>query len=109
MAEPTLQQIFGINATQDANVLTINKADLAAIGLTSSTNNTAESLLAAIIAQAQSILTITNQESNPEQSVVIEDSIESLITRNDQTYRQLTKSISFEKLDNASTFNPDDY
>ena len=109
MAEPTLQQIFGINATQDANVLTINKADLAAIGLTGSANNTAESLLAAIIAQAQSILTITNQESNPEQSVVIEDSIESLITRNDQTYRQLTKSISFEKLDSTSTFDPDDY
>lgn len=109
MAEPTLQQLFGANATQDMNSLIIDKTDLVAIGLTASATNSAESLLAAIIAIAQQTLTTTNQEANPEQSVVVEDGLESLINRNDQTYRQLTKSISFEKLDAQSVFDPDDY
>lgn len=34
MAEPTLAQVFGENATQDGTQLIISKADLAAVGLT---------------------------------------------------------------------------
>ncbi|BAZ66277.1 hypothetical protein NIES4106_53560 [Fischerella sp. NIES-4106] len=109
MAEPTLQQVFGANATQDANTITISKADLASIGLTASANNTAESLFAAIIAKAQQQLTSTNQTENIEQSVVIEDGFQSLVTRNNATYRQVTKTITFEKPDNSGTFDPDDY
>lgn len=109
MAEPSLQELFGANAIQDANSLTISKSDLVAIGLTASATNSAESLLAAIIAIAQQILTTDRQDTHPEQSIVIEDGLESLTTRNDQTYRQLTKQINFDKLDNQSTFDPDDY
>ncbi|MGB6297138.1 MAG: hypothetical protein WBF90_13295 [Rivularia sp. (in: cyanobacteria)] len=109
MAEPSLQEIFGAGATQDVNSLIIDKADLVAIGLTASATNTAESLLAAIIAIAQQTLTTTRQDANPEQSITIEDSIESLTTRNNQTYRQLSKSLNFEKLDTQSAFDPDDY
>ncbi|AFY54384.1 hypothetical protein Riv7116_1843 [Rivularia sp. PCC 7116] len=109
MAEPVLTEIFGANAIQDANSLTIDKNDLVAIGLTPSATNTAESLLAAIIAIAQQTLTAVRQDTHPEQSVVIEDSLESLVTRGDQVYRQLTKTISFEKPDSQSAFDPDDY
>ncbi|MFK0733479.1 MAG: hypothetical protein ACIWVG_20385 [Gloeotrichia echinulata HAB0833] len=45
----TLQQLFGENASQSASTLTISKLDLAAVGLTPAANNTAESLLAAMI------------------------------------------------------------
>ncbi|MEM7712030.1 MAG: hypothetical protein AAF349_00300 [Cyanobacteria bacterium P01_A01_bin.68] len=109
MAEPTIQQIFGANATHTDTELVIKKSDLIAAGLTPAANNTAEALFAGIVAHAQITLTDTNQESNPEQSVIIEDSLDSLITRNDSTYRQKTKSISFEKLDTETGFDPDDY
>lgn len=109
MAEPTLQQVFGQNATQTETELVISKADFSAIGLTATSDNTAETLLAAIIAFAQNILNQANQELNPEQSVLIEDSLDSLTTRNDLVYRQKTKSISFEKVDTQSDFIPNDY
>jgi hypothetical protein len=45
----TLQQLFGENASQSATTLNISKVDLAAVGLTPTPNNTAESFLVAII------------------------------------------------------------
>lgn len=109
MAEPTLQQIFGNAANQTASQLIIVKADLAAIGLTASTTNSAESLLAAIIAYAQQYLSDDNQATNTDQSIAIDDGLDSLTTRNSVTYRRKSKSITFDKADNSSTFNPNDY
>lgn len=48
----TLRQIFGISATQTANELIIQKADLA--GLTPLNNNSAKQLLAAILLKSLS-------------------------------------------------------
>lgn len=109
MAEPTLHQVFGTGANQDETTLAINKNSLVAVGLTPGEENSAESLFAAIIALAQQYLTETNRDSNTDQSVYIEDGLPSLITRSDQTYRQITKTVTFEKPDNQSSFNPDDY
>lgn len=50
MQNLTLQQLFGTNAAQDSQSLVIRKGDLP--GLTASANNTAESLLVAILLQA---------------------------------------------------------
>lgn len=50
MQSLTLQQLFGTNAVQDNQSLVIRKSDLP--GLTPSANNTAESLLVAILLQA---------------------------------------------------------
>jgi hypothetical protein len=72
MAEPILQDIFGPNATQDDNTLTIAKADLAAVGLTAQANNTGEALLAAIIKLSANTLTGTNQLTNPDQHCVLQ-------------------------------------
>lgn len=109
MAEPTLAQIFGANATQDATQLTISKSDLAAVGLTPSTTNSAESLFVALFLIAKAQLTAANQETNPEQSITIQDSFESLVVRNNQSYRQKSLSINLEKVDNGATIDPDDY
>ncbi|MGD1909561.1 MAG: hypothetical protein ACFB2X_01440 [Rivularia sp. (in: cyanobacteria)] len=109
MAEPTLQQVFGSNASQTEFELVIKKSDLAAIGLSALVENTAEALFAAIIAHAQQTLSETSKESNPDQSVIIEDGLPSLTTREDTTYRQQLKSITFEKPDTQSNFDPDDY
>ncbi len=109
MAEPTLTGIFGSNATQSASQLTISKADLAAVGLTASATNTPESLLAAIVALAQVTLTEVAYDANLDQSIIITDGTDSLVTRNSVTYRQSTKTMEFFKLDNSGTFDPDDY
>ncbi|HCF27621.1 MAG TPA: hypothetical protein DEV81_10585 [Cyanobacteria bacterium UBA11049] len=50
MPNLTLQQLFGANATQSATQLVIKKSDLSE--LTANGNNTAESLLAAVLLQA---------------------------------------------------------
>jgi hypothetical protein len=71
MAEPSLTAIFGANATQSATELVISKADLALVGLTASANNSPESLLTAVVKKAELTLTPTNQDTNPDQSIVI--------------------------------------
>ncbi|MBD2360045.1 hypothetical protein H6G36_02325 [Anabaena minutissima FACHB-250] len=48
--QTTLEQLFGVNAAQDSQALVIQKSDLPS--LTPNINNSAESLLIAIILQA---------------------------------------------------------
>ncbi|WNN89706.1 hypothetical protein [Gloeocapsopsis dulcis] len=109
MPEPTIQQVFGSGATQDATTLTISKADLVTKGLTASATNTAESLMVGILLLAKDALTAAGLDTNPDQSISIEDSFDSLVTRNNQTFRQKTYSINLQKLDTSSTIDPDDY
>lgn len=109
MAEPTLQQVFGTNAAQTATTLTISKADLTGVGLTASATNTAESLLVAIFLIAKSYLTDANLTNNPDQSISVLDSFDSLVTRNNTQYRQKTYSINLQKVDATFAIDPDDY
>lgn len=109
MAEPTLAGIFGSSATQSSTELVISKSDLAAVGLTADANNTPESLLAAIVALAQLALTEVAYDANLDQSIVISSGTDSLVSRNNVTYRQSRKTLEFFKPDNAGTFDPDDY
>lgn len=109
MAEPTLAQIFGANATQTDSELIVKKAALQTVGLTPSATNTAESLFVAILLTAKPNLTTANQESNPDQSIIIDDQFETLVNRNNQSYRQKTISVALEKLDNSTGINPNDY
>lgn len=108
MAEPTLLQVFGANASQTATTLTITKADL--IGLTARVDNTAESLLAAINLKAKAYLNPTNQETNPDIQITIEESdFQSFVLRNSRSYRQRTLSINLEQLDTVGAIDPDSY
>lgn len=107
MAEPTLQQLFGTNAIQDATTITITKADL--IGLTAAANNTAESIYVSLNLTAKNYLTEANFDSNIDQSIYIEDGLSSFITRNDTAYRSDQMTINLTKVDTSSTINPDDY
>ncbi|BAZ69150.1 hypothetical protein NIES4106_39210 [Fischerella sp. NIES-4106] len=109
MAEPTLAQVFGANATQDANTITISKADLTSVGLTSSATNRAEQLLVAILLKAATYLNPTQQENDTDIQVTIDPSFPSIVYRNNQSYRQNTYTIALQKLDTGSTIDPDDY
>ncbi len=112
MPEPTLSQVFGAGATQTATALSIAKADLAARGLTASADNKAESLLVALLLQAKTALTPATLETNLDQSISIAESdfnFQTLVTRNNQTYRQSTYAINLQKLDQGNIIDPDDY
>ncbi|AFY34878.1 hypothetical protein [Calothrix sp. PCC 7507] len=110
MAEPTLIQVFGINAVQTSTTLTITKADLAAVGLTASANNSAESLLVAILQLAKIQLSVTNLDSNIDQSIAIDgENLPTFVIRNSTNYQRDTISIQLDKLVGPLTIDPDDY
>ena len=112
MAEPTLSQVFGAGATQTTTTLSIAKADLAALGLTASADNKAESLFVALLLQVKTALTPATLETNLDQSISVAESdfnFQTLVTRNNQTYRQSTYSINLQKLDQGNIIDPDDY
>lgn len=107
MVEPTLQEVFGAGATQTATILTIEKADFPT--LTAAADNRAEQLFVAILLKAEATLTTSRQDANAEQSITIENSFQSLVTRNNQQYRQISKSVNLQKLDATAGVDPDDY
>ena len=113
MAEPSLTSVFGAGATQDASSLTIQKADLTALGLTPSATNSAEALFAAIVANAQTALTQEGFNTNLDQSIVISDGLASIVSRDNGAgtfvgYRQRQLNVNLHKLDD-DTFSADDY
>ena len=109
MAEPTLIEVFGANATQTATTITISKADLPR--LTASASNTAESLLVGILLQAQAALTRTTFDTNLDQSIYIEGGFPGFVFRgtNNDPYRSTPFTINLNKLDTSTTIDPDDY
>lgn len=110
MAEPTLTQVFGADATQTLTTLTISKADLVSTGLTASSSNTAESLMVAILLKAANYLNTTTQDSDNDVQVTIADSgFPSLVSRNSGTYRQITYNINMQTPDTGSSIDPDNY
>lgn len=109
MPEPTLQQVFGASATQSTTTLTINKADLASVGLTIAADNKAESLLVALMLLARNHLTPANFNTNTDQSLTIEDGFETLTTRGTGTVRQKTLNFNLFKTEPTTEIDPDDY
>ena len=106
--EPTLQQVFGANATQTSTTLTITKADL--LTLTPQTSNTAEALFTAILLTAKNYLTTANQNSNDSQSITIADGyVPSFVVRDNITYRQDDITVSLQKAAGSVAIDADDY
>jgi hypothetical protein len=110
MAEPTLQDIFGAGATQDATAIHILKANLP---MTSAAVNRAEQVFAAICKKAGTTLTAANFSSNPDQSVSIAPGFDSLAYRTvgtaQETLLQTQLTINFAKLQPSVGITPDDY
>ncbi|QLE55660.1 hypothetical protein [Nostoc sp. TCL26-01] len=114
MAEPTLIEVFGTGATQDATTLTIQKSALATVGLTVAATNKPEALLTAIVKLGAVSLTSTNRDSNIDQSITIDaDNTPSFTTRingtTTATYIRDTISIELDKPYSSTGIDPDDY
>lgn len=107
MAQPTLEQVFGVGTSQTFNELIIPKQNFENRGLTASEENTAESMLAAIILQAANYLTEGNQEQDPDIQITLEREDDSIITREDAQYRQYTYIVNLRKEEVDSSIDPD--
>ncbi|NJO61352.1 MAG: hypothetical protein HC836_24785 [Richelia sp. RM2_1_2] len=109
MAEPTLQDVFGASVTQDDYYLTITKSDFS--NLTATANNTAESLLVALLLKAKDYLNQANFDANLDQSILIESGLSSFLGRgvDNTTYRTDSMTVSLAKIDTTGALNPDDY
>jgi hypothetical protein len=109
MSEPTLEQIFGTNAIQDVDTLTISKNGLSSVGLVPTNTNNAESLLVAIILLSKNYLTENNFNSNFDSNLMIANGYSSFTNRNSTNYRTDQIIISLSKPDTSSLINPEDY
>ena len=110
MPEPTLIQVLGTGATQDATTLTIQKSALATVGLTASANNTAESLFVALLLLAANYLNDTNQTTNVDIQVTIADSgFPQIVNRNSAQWRQITYNVNLQTPDTGFSIDPDNY
>lgn len=109
MAEPTLIHIFGAGATQDANTITIQKSALAAMGLTLSASNRAESIFAALIKLNLNSLSITNAAMRPEQSITVQQGFDSIETNAGVTYYNTSILVNLRKTIQAGGITPDAY
>lgn len=109
MAEPTLTEIFGAGATQDADTITIVKADLPR--LTPAAFNRAESLLTGIVLKAQSGLSKTGFDNNLDQSIYIDQGYPSFTFRgtNNDSYRVDQLTINLSKPDTNAEIDPNNY
>lgn len=109
MSEPTLSSVFGDGASQTSTTLTISKADLP--GLTATANNTAESLLVALLLKAKAGLSQENFDQNIDQSVYISTGYPSFTFRgqNNDSYRIDQFTINLAKPDIEAEIDPDDY
>lgn len=108
MAEPTLQSVFGTNATQNTTTLTISKADLT--GLTATSSNTAESLLVAILLKAKESLSEANRDINVDQSIAVDvATTPSYTTRNNAVYSRDTITVELDRAAGNLTIDPDNY
>lgn len=110
MAEPTLQEIFGAGATQDATSIHILKADLP---MTSAAVNRGEQCFSAIVKKASSKLTTTEFATNGNQSINIASGYDSLVYRTigttQETLLQTQLTINFAKVQATGGITPDDY
>lgn len=110
MPEPTLIQVFGAGATQDANTITIQKAALIAKGLPSSASNNAEAIVSALTLLWGDYLNETQQGINTDIQITIADSgYPQIVTRNSNQYTQITVNFNFQKPYSGATLNPSEY
>ncbi|OYE04748.1 hypothetical protein [Nostoc sp. 'Peltigera membranacea cyanobiont' 232] len=121
MSSLTLQQIFGDNAVQDADSITIAKSDLAQnTGFSAADENDGESVLTAVVLQAQALGLDTdhrdgNEDYDPNisQQVAVSSSSPNLITRPDVDgnilyFKRDSYTIDLD-LPLPTTVNPGDY
>jgi hypothetical protein len=107
MSEPLLTDIFGAGATQTADTLHIPKSGLSM--LTALADNTAESLLAAILLTASARLSPLAATKNPAQNIIISNAPDTLVSIGGVNSYRTNRLIGFRHPNDAAGIMPDDY
>lgn len=117
MAQPTLIEVFGLNATQTATDIVLKKADYANNvtvdgvtygGLTASATNNGEQLFTAVLISALQNLTISNRLADFDHSIEIVNQGQDIVAQNATTYRRYVISIRMYKQEPLAILDPDD-
>lgn len=111
MAEKTLQDYFGANATQTATTITIYKSDLANEDLTPLAENTGDQIAVAVVRMMKNGATETGFNANIDQSTIVSKGLSRITYRgtNNTPYTQTPYEISFSKPMGDDDVNPMDY
>jgi hypothetical protein len=117
MAQPTLQEVLGANATQTPTAITLSKADYANNvtvdgvtygGLTANSSNNGEQILTAILISALQNLTIANRLADFDHSIEIVNQGQDIVAQNATSYRRYVMSVRFYKAEALAALDPDD-
>jgi hypothetical protein len=109
MPKPTLQDIFGVGATQDVITLTISKAALIGTGLSPLADNSAESLLAAILSLCVVRLQPTLAAADPTQKINISDSPATFVSSSGVNLYRKNIIVSFGTVSSVAEIVPNEY
>lgn len=109
MAESTLVQVYGANATQDLATVTQSKTDLATVGLVPSATNAAETIFVSQLLLAKTRFNETNRDADPSISITISDPSESIQTLSGVRYKVRSFTIELYKQEDLASTNPMDY
>jgi len=105
-----LPEVFGAGATQNSSQLVIDKGDLAAVGLTASSANTAESIVIALLKLWQINLTEQNRLTDlANRNISCNYSGQDLIEQSGVNKRRSVWSVLAYKDEPLVTVDPDDY
>lgn len=105
MAAPTLEELFGTNATNDGATLSISIADLVSVGLDSGASYTPVKIAAALVKLWHS--STSDKIDDPTVGLVIGDPFLSLYTRGDDLQRVYQYPCSFYVPDAGEALDPD--
>jgi hypothetical protein len=100
--QKTLQDTFGLGATEDATTITLLKAEL---GLTTTTT-TADQFVAATILKAEETLTLGNFSANDDQNLYIVEGFPSTTTKNETSWLVREKVVKLGQPFTAASLNP---
>lgn len=105
MPAPTVQQIFGPNATLSSGVLTISLSDFSSVGLTAATAQPGD-IVAALILRIISVTPANAATEDKAWPITIGEPFISVVRDNEQLERSFP--VSLYTPFNAAVFDPDD-
>lgn len=111
MAEPTLTEVFGAGALEDALAIVVTKAAMAERGLTPAAQNTAESMFVAMLLNARLQLTPDGRAADiANRNVTIEFSGQDLVDQGaGNVFLRDTFQVSLYRPTTIAAIDPDNY
>jgi hypothetical protein len=110
MTQPSLQDFFGTNATQDLTTITIQKSDLP---FTATANNNGEQVVAAVIKKIQGNATKTNFDADGDRNIFIDPGFTGIQSRtignNQETLIDTPLTVHFAQIATTTGIEPDNY